>query len=321
VCSRFTAIFTAGAAGSKQYAGAGTDTLTEGFFFGFDGTDFGICHTRASSDSWIPQASWNQDNMLGGGGATNRSGMTLVPTYGNVYQIKTQYLGFGAIQFYIEDSDSGKIILVHILRYANLNTATNINQPSLNIVFKAINAANTSAISVKSASAAMFIEGVRTHLGPRYGADATKAAVTTIVNVMTLRNAASFNGRVNRSQIRLRSLSFGGNATARAAGMITFRVYLNATLGGSPSFAAIDGTTADQGVTITSGQSCVSVDTAATIAGGTLIYSAVTPIDTGQQPDITDLEFYLHPGDTATFAISAGSASTVGVGLSWSEDI
>ena len=52
------------------------------------------------TETWIPQASWNGDDIFDGNGIT---GATLDPTKGNVYQITYQWLGFGAISFFIED--------------------------------------------------------------------------------------------------------------------------------------------------------------------------------------------------------------------------
>ena len=67
----FTSIFTAGAAGSTQIIGIGD--AVDGFFYGYNGTSFGILHRNNSVDTWIPQASWNNDVMDG----TGRTGMTL----------------------------------------------------------------------------------------------------------------------------------------------------------------------------------------------------------------------------------------------------
>ncbi len=110
----FTAIFSSGVSGSQQYVGLGDNY--NGFFFGWNGSTFGILYrqqvygvTVTSStitDTWIYQNAWNGDPFNGAGG----SGVTLNPAFGNVYKIQMQWLGFGAINFYIESYQILKII-------------------------------------------------------------------------------------------------------------------------------------------------------------------------------------------------------------------
>ncbi len=57
---RFTATFAQGVAGSTQLVGIGDDE--DGFFFGFNGNEFGILRRGAGADSWITQDEWNVSN-------------------------------------------------------------------------------------------------------------------------------------------------------------------------------------------------------------------------------------------------------------------
>jgi len=319
---RFTALYTTGVADSKQYAGLGTENLSDGFFFGYDGATFGIFKITDSSETHIPQTTWNVDVMDGTGSTSNPSGQNLDPTKGNVFQIKYQYLGFGGIYFYVENSETGLFSLVHIIKYANSNTTPSLRQPALEIVWKAENTTNTTDISVKGASGALFLEGIRRYLGPKYGQDNNKTSITTETNILTIKNCTTFNGVTNRSQIRIRTISFGSNAGGNPNGITTLLATKGATLGGTPAYTPTDGSTADNGATITSGQSVASYDTAGTtITNGTVEFNEIVAIGNSSALDATELDLYINPGETLTFSIKSSSSATVGVGVSWSEDI
>jgi hypothetical protein len=260
--------------------------------------------------------------MDGQGGKDNPSGQKLVPTNGNVYQIKYQYLGFGAVSFYVESSLTGQFVLVHIIRYANTAIVTHVAQPSFSVVFKAANTTNDSNIVVKTASGALLMEGPEALTGPRFGLDNNKATITTETNIITIKNCTTLNGETNRAKIRLRTLSLGSNSGGATTGVVTLKAVLNTTLGGSPSYSTVDGTTADEGVTITSGNSCASRDTAGTtLTGGTTIYNAVTNEGGNSIMDVTALDLVINPGEILTLSGKSTASTTVGIGVSWSEEI
>lgn len=320
---RFTALFTTGVAGSKQYCGLATTSLSDGYLFGYSGVTFGIWYLKGGTPTHIPQSTWNVDVMNGAGYPTNPSSMTLVPTNGNVYQIKYQYLGFGAIFFYVENQNLGEFTLVHVIKYANLNTTPNVLQPSLSYLMRSENDGSTAtAISVSGATAALFVEGMINPTGPTYGRDNNKATVTTETNILSIRNCTTFNTITNRAQMRLRHVSFCSNTGGAVSGVVTFRLVLGTTLGGAPSFAATNGTTADSGVTITSGLSISSFDTAGTtVTGGTVIYNGVIAVGGSASIEISNLNLILAPGETLTLAVTSTQSATVGVGITWTEDL
>lgn len=318
----FTALFTTGVADSKQYAGMFTPSLNNGYGFGYDGATFGIWQISGGSETHIPQTSWNRDVMDGAGGQNNKSGMTLDPTNGNVFKVIYQYLGFGSIQFYIENSFNGQFVIVHEIEYTNNNTTPSLSQPSLNLLWKAINTTNTSNIVVKGASGALFVEGDRKLLGPSHGLDNNKSTVTTETNIITIRNATSYNGKNNRAHIRLRTISFASNTGGAGNGITTCKITRNATLGGSPSYTTINGTTADSGVTITNGNSIASYDTAGTtVTGGTVIFNSIIGVGNNAYEDLEGLDLFAYPGDTLTFSITSTQSVTTGIGVTWTEDI
>jgi hypothetical protein len=319
---RFTALFTTGVANSRQVAGLGFPNLVDGIFFGYDGADFSICNLKNSSWNCIPQTSWNVDVMDGTGGASNPSGQLLDPTKGNVFQIKYQYLGFGALYFSIEDKETGNFVLVHIIKYANTNTTPSLVNPSMFLLWAAVNTTNTSDLIVKGASGYAAIEGKQELLGPKYGESSANTSVTTEIAAFTLKNCTTFNTVDNGGRIQVRSVTFGANTGGVGAGVTYLRVYKDTTLGGTPVFIPHNGSTSDNGVTITSGNSIVSVDKAGTtVTGGNLEWNAIVAVGNSMSADITDLNLYASPGETLTFAIESTQSATVGVGMTWSEDL
>jgi hypothetical protein len=325
VKGRWTSIFTTGVAGNTQLAGIASGA-TDGMFWGYNGTSFGIMYRNRSVDTWIPQASWNIDPMMGG--LTSGSGQILDPTKLNVYQVKFQYLGGGNMFFYVLNGITGRFDLVHLIRNANTATQTNFKNPSMNMLWTTYNSASSTAVcKVSGGSCAMFVEGMRIFLGPLISEDAYLTATPnlTLTSVLAIRNATTFNGIPNRAFLHLRSVSVAINGGSTAT-IVVLRILRNYT-SGPVIFAPLQGTTADNGVTITSGQSCSSSNVTGptnyvTVSGGTQIFSTVVSATSLAVIDLTPYEISIFPGDKISFA-AFGTANTPLVGLSavWNEDI
>ena len=317
--SRFTALFTTGVTGSTQIAGT-IGNGTDGVAFGYNGTSFGVLYRHNSTDTWIPQSTWNYDTMLGG----TASGKVIDPTKLNVYQIKFQYLGGGNIFYYVLNDFSGRWVLVHMVRNAGTLTAPIFRNPSMPIAFEARNTTNTSAVVIKTASVGQFLEGPRVFLGPRSAIDGANSSIpaTTQTSIVTLRNATTYNGLGNFSIAHLRQLSISSNDTGSTKGCVNLRVVRNPTTSFT-LFVPVNGTTADGGVTITGGQSTMSSNAAArTVTGGTVIYTMTINIGGSNTMDVTPMDINVYPGDVlAICAYSTASGPVVGVSASWNEDI
>jgi len=317
--SRFTALFTTGVAGSTQFAGPGGGSV-DGIGFGYNGTSFGALYRHNSTDTWIPQSTWNYDTMLGGGA----SGKILVPTNLNVYQIKFQYLGGGNIFYYVLNDFTGSWVLVHMVKNAGNLTAPNLRNPSMPVRFEARNTTNTSALVIKSASVGQFLEGQRRFLGPRGALDAlnTSVADLTQTNIMAFRNATTFNGTPNYAIVHIRQISFSANKSPQPSGCVNLRIIRNPTTTFA-SFTPYSGSTADGGVTITSGNSVMSSNVvASSISGGQTTYTSTLSIGDSQTIDVTELDVNIYPGDVICFvAYSSVNAVTVGTSTVWNEDI
>jgi len=297
-----------------QEIGAG-NTIDK-YCFGYNGTAYGILYRNNNVDTWIPQASWNGDKCDGSG----TTAFTINPLAGNVCQIIYPFLGYGNIRFFIQDSSTSRWLLVHTIEYTNANTAVQISNPSLGMWMRTANTgANTTNVTMYNGSFAAFVIGKKEYTATEFATDNLKTGVTTELNIISLRNATTFNGQPNKAIVRIRSISFGsdgGNGGAR------LRVKKGVTLGGVPAFTTISGTTANGGVTITSGQSVCSQDTAGTtVTGGITVFNTTCARHGNSFLDLTSFNLSLFPGETYTFSALCQASSDVIVAISWDEDI
>jgi hypothetical protein len=296
-----TAIFTPGVAGSTQLAGAGN--AQDGLFFGYNGGTFGINRRYNGVDNWVAQSAWNVDPFNGSG----PSGITLDPTKGNVFKIQFQWLGFGAINFYVENPVLGALVLVHRIQYPNANTTVSLLQPSFPIMIQASNTSNTSNISIRSPSMAALAEG-KTSLGTglNFSFNSSKNLTTTVSAIFTIRNDTTFAGITNRKTI----IPIFLNLTAVGITQI-FEIFQNTTLGGTPAYTAI-----------AANQSCASADIAGTtVTGGRQLFSCTVAPAFSQVIDLSALDLQINNGDTFTITgqNASGGAQTGFAALNWVE--
>jgi hypothetical protein len=312
--ARFTCVFATGTVGNTQIVGVGS--ATNGYFFGYDGATFGILHRNGGADTWIPQSSWNGDLCDG----TGASGFDWNPQLGNVMQIKYPYLGFGTISFYVEDP-KGTWILCHTIQYPNSSQLVQVTNPSLNFYVQTLNAGNTSNLTMYVGSVGIFISGPRSYSSnPKWAYDNGKSGIAGETTIFSLRNCTTYNGITNRGLLRIHSLSVAlFAASGNSWGILRLRI--GATIGGSPSYATINRTTADNGVTITSGNSITSADVAGTTAtGGTMIQN-IALAQGNLEIDVTAYNLFVAPGEILTVSGSASASSTIAASVNWSEDI
>jgi len=150
--SRISGLFSSGVVGSTQYLGI--DDANNALFFGYNGATFGIMIRSHGIDNFVPQNQWNFDQLLGPGNA-----FILNPLKGNIYSVQYQCLGYGHVDFAVEDPFSGYPVLVH--RYSSLNSELT---PAFNtrysfLVAEVRNYTNATDILIKTPAAALFAEG------------------------------------------------------------------------------------------------------------------------------------------------------------------
>src|SRR3990172_2492594 len=292
--------------GQGKIIGAGDDN--DGYFFGYQGATFGLFRRQNGTDFFTAQADWNTDTFDGSGDAGNPSGALLDQTKGNVYQIKYQWLGYGAIRYYIEDNATGVVTQVHVIKYANLNIIPSVFNPSFQLHAQVINSGNTSNITLTTASMGLYSEGPVDVSGARFATGNRKTGITPETNIFTIQNKTSFQSKTNRGRIHFDSIgsSISGAADAQ------YRIVLNATLGGTPSFTDI-----------AVNQSIAAVDVAGTTVTGGIEWRRGPSAGNFQlSEDLSSLEMRINPGDTLMFAgTSFGAAVAPNLSASWREEL
>lgn len=308
VLSRFTAIFTSPVSGTTQMIGIGEDDDGFGFMYDTDQT-FKILRRSSASgsivDTKIAQADWSKDPADG-----TQTLPVIDFTKGNVFEIQIQYLGFGAIKFFIENPASGEFVLVHVIEYSNANTEPSLAIPSLPLSIQVDNGATTSDIAIKTASLAAFIEGQDKVLGVDNSINNSKSGIgSTETNIITLRNRSTFNSINNHNLIYSKLLNI---ATISGTKPTIIKVVKNCTLGGTPSYTDID----------TNG-SIGEYDTAGTtITNGNVVTSTVLGKEDRITIDLSKLGTFIGPSETLTVSASTASGSVeVYVALTSVDDI
>lgn len=264
----------------------------------------------AADDVWIPQASWNGDVCDGSGSASNPSGFNLNPLFGNVGQIDIQYLGYGAITFKIEAAATGNnpdFVNVHVMRFPNTQTATNISQPSFPFLMSSYNTgAAGGAVTTKCASFAGFVAGQKRLTGPRmsyFNTTGVTSSTSAYTPIFTVRNSRVYGGRANQAIINL--LSLGGATKGNANSVTSFYIIRNATLTGVPNFTSY------------ASNSCTYVDTAASACtfstNDQVVWTGTVTQDGQFTFSFTD-EITIQPGETITLAVRSVAATATCVG-------
>ena len=169
-------------------------------------------------------------------------------------------------------------------------------------------------------SVGVFISGVRSfNSSPRWAADSTKTGITNETSMINIRNTTTYNGVTNRGLIRLNSVSIGTSSASNG----TLRFKINATIGGSPVWNTINGSTADSGVTITSGNSLTSIDTTGetSITGGIYIFNLSIGSNGSQIIDLTPYDIFIAPSEIMTISLYSATNTNASLSVNWSEDV
>jgi len=257
---------------------------------------------------FTPQSLWNVDTMLDGDAED-----TLNPLLGNVYQIQFQYLGFGAIKFFVEDNKTGEFLLVHIIRFANSSTVPSVTNPMFRIGWLVQNLGNTTNLTIAGSSAGAFVEGViKRNTPPRSDSNGQLSVGLTLTNIITFRNRIHFGGKVNRAEVfpLLATASTGANKAA------FFEIIANPIFGGDMVFSYIDKTSSIMEVATDS----VSISGGRVIATFTVAAGSSQVIEFNER---ADLDFTALPGQFFSIAarVSSGAAADMQASGTWQEDL
>ncbi len=202
----------------------------------------------------ITQNNWNIDTCMDMGSLQanyirNPSGFRLDPSKGNVFKIAFQYLGFGAITFFIEQTTTESVIPVHKILYTNANLNPSMRDPNLRIgVGINVTSATASAPQVETSSVSSFLQGnfFPTATFRSYGyvltANTTGGLATTSrsnpavlfglkgISIYDSTNSdGTINYVVNNINLYFSTLNFSINAAANTTTNIIFMIIKNPT--------------------------------------------------------------------------------------------
>jgi hypothetical protein len=295
--ARFTAVFPPVSGTAGQYIGLGGGTVN-GLFFGRDSAGMYINHRNNSVDNKYYQNEWN--NRL--------SQDQYSPEFGNVYQIRFAYLGYGCITFYVMGK-TGKFVEVHKIQYPSSSVSTSLTCPHLKLMMYITNGDSAQNFSFDSGSMAAFIEGEINRLASSVRSDfsASLTGSGTNVHLLTIRCRAVFNGITNFLTAYLNSLSMSVDGTKNTK----VTVLKDAVVTGL-TFSNYN----------TSNSIMESSATGSYSSGGSMILSLNLGKVGNTILQIDDHEdVYLSPGESFTFLYTTTASTTVDIAMTLLEDV
>jgi hypothetical protein len=276
-----------------------------------------VTATQAMTTTTIPQTSWNLDRMDG----TGLSKKIFNPLKGNVFKIQYQWLGFGGITFLIEDSVTAKFIPIHIIRYANENTLVSLSKPNMQLSYILFSTTGTTSKTIKSASAALFVQGQLERFDPIYNTFSSHAGISganTNAVLLAITSPRVYANLTSTVEINFKSLNVSSSKGSNNTKVVTeFDVYF----GGTPS------TTLDYQY-VSEGLSAIAIAKPAvgttTLTGGIKVFSVSVPAEGVATIDLSTVTSILQKNSTGYITYSNPAPSTSDIDLSasltWVED-
>lgn len=219
---------------------AGVANGTYSFSAGSTGSSASFAQTKAgvaSTDTFIPQATWNGDKLDG----TGDSGVTLDKTKFNIFQFNIGYLGTNEIilkaKIALTGGNNSTWVTCHTIKLPNTLTATSFGNPSFPFTMASYSAGSTTNLSVKCGSFAGFIEGKKMLHGNRftYFNSLTTVGSTNFQALFTIMNTRYYSGRTNQAVINLLNVSGALKHTSPCV----YYLIKNGTLAGNPNFKSL----------------------------------------------------------------------------------
>jgi len=287
----FTTLFeNGGVAGATQFAGIFDNT--DGYFLGFNGTDFCVGRRKDSVNYLTTDV--NQDFLA-----------KYDPTKLNIFVIKYAWLGTTPITFYWLDN-SGKWIQIKRLDIANTLTAPSISNPQLPMAVEVIKTSGASDIVIKTGSWNCGTSQENSGIGNSdFSWRASATGVTTESVLVNFRNRTTFQGVTNKVRITLLYMSGSSDGIKPAS----IKVYKNLAIGGTPSWSSRDS------------NSIMEIDTAGTVTPNinALEFSLELGKTDSKAIELFKLDIHIDPTETLTVTGESANASDLVFFLRWHE--
>jgi hypothetical protein len=296
---------------------------------------------------YIPQSTWNYDTCIDQGSLEknyiyNPSGFRLNTARGNVYRIQFQYLGFGAISFYVENPETGYLILVHQIKYANSGTRPSIRIPNYKAGLYLENVTNNTLVQLNICCVAVFTQGKMkpSPIYRSYGvviSNNTAASLPTTPQtasiLMGIRGQQSFYSTnsdgitqvysMNRNNIPFNFFSCSVNSGANQTSNIIFIVIKNPTtiqyISNPVSGTAAPWKNIGNNLTYVFDGLPVTATTGVTYTGGDIVIEIPLTENASQTFNLNQLDLNMTADDTFLIGFYGTSSNTFDVigTLSW----
>lgn len=296
----FTAVFTSPKINSYQRAGLFDDQ--NGFFVGYEGTEFKVTRRRGGADTTI---TINLNNVF------EENEGVFDPTKGNVYRISFGYLGFATISFEVL-SPIGSWVILHKIEYPNTSTGVHILNTNLPPRMKVANTGNDTNIQIKvgSFSAGVVDGGGSDPAARRFTFALTAQTITAVLDTpITFRSKSTFSSLTNYIASICTLLSFNTDLTKSSE----WELEKNGTIVGTPTWNDIDLL-----------DSTIEYSTDAVVTKGTGSLKFSLPLGKVDRELICDAEkqmIELLPGEYMTLFIVTplGTSGTYDFSFGWKE--
>lgn len=193
----FTTIFDTPIDGSSQHVGIFSEN--DGFYIGYNNTDFVVAHKKGGASFTVKQADFNLDTLDGNG----NSDFVLNKQNINIYRINYGYLGIAPVIFSVYGGHEQGWVPFHVIDLSNKQSVTHIDNPYLPVAGKVANTTNNTNINVKIGSiyAGVFDGGGGNSPDSTSREESLRIAGTTTETgetpVVTVHNKNLFNGKKN----------------------------------------------------------------------------------------------------------------------------
>lgn len=260
-------------------------------------------------DTWYYQNQWDNQTV------------DFDPAKLNVYAMDMRWLGAGAVRFFVENPSTGKMTLLHTLRWTQNQTGVypHINKPNLRIAYRIgsiTNQAPARTAALSGASIFLAIQGLYNQSSMSqgwYNIDSTTRNKDIVWHLITIQNPYQRSSALNKSQLVMQDLTVAAQGNDPAVIYIVKNVQATNDLllfnlvpgHGNPYWFAQ-----------------YSITSTFTALGSENINNVQTlGINGSSQFDLMKYNLTLAPGDTFSVFISSSNAiNRTSVGVTWRVD-
>lgn len=267
-----------------------------------------------ASDYWFPSSEWNIDKA---------DGTSILPsidyTNGNVYRITYQWLGYGMINYFIENPVNGMFQPVHKIRFSNTGTNTSIANPKQHLFVQSKKSTNapTDILTIKVPSMCALLSGNFPKNYPiRNSRTITHALSSTVdTSIITFRNKLVFNNIQSTAKIVLDLISLSNSINKD----VIITLYKNTVIDGNIVWSEHDNVNNDSLVEYND-----TINTTLVSNTGNQIFAISLIGNNNIIYNLAQNFLSIYPGETLTIVArleSDGGTGNITVTLNWIEDI